>query len=99
MTPGSSLLQSRSLLPIHLPEVVVAQQRVKDADGAARLRAAGQIGKGRLAPVPESLHRDSMLLVDAPGVGDIGAGDVVVAAPSDAADAADEVLAAGEVER
>src|SRR4029079_1189566 len=88
-----------ALFPVDPAEMLMPQQRVKDADRAAGLGAAAQVGKSRIAPVPEIFHGDCMLLLDSPRVGDVGARDVVVTAGAGAADAAHEVVPAGDVQR
>src|SRR6185369_94684 len=58
-----------------------------------------EVGEGRVAAIPQVLEGDRVLLADAPGEGHVGAHDVVVAAAVARGDAADEVLAPGDVDR
>src|SRR4029079_12071164 len=92
---------SARLAPLYGSEVIVPEKRVENSEGRPRLRSIADYGVSGIAPVPEVLDRDRVLLVNAHRKRYGGASDVVVTAASEVVrgDVAHEVFAQAQVQR
>src|SRR6476659_9806976 len=90
-----------ALAPLHGSKVIVAEQRVENTEGGSRLRPFAEGRVSGIAPVPEVLDCDRVLLVNAHRKRHVSAGNVVVTAAAEVvrSDVAHEVFAQAQVQR